>query len=292
MTVLRQPAAGPRGGAVNTRHAERARPFRAFTLIEVMIALFIFALVLMTIYSIWMGIMRGTRSGLKAAASVQRARIAMRSLEDAFLTVEMFSENGKYYYFIADASGDMSAISMVSRLPASFPGVGRYGDQVVRRVSFYTQPGTNGTAELMMSQMPMLLDTNNTGAEAYSLVLARDVSLFTLEFWDKQKEDWTTEWISTNQLPALVRISLGQGKTSGAMSTPQDLVTRIIAIPAAGGVLGAQAAGPLTPQPNDPALNNPALNNPYNNPALNNPYNNPALNNRYNNPALNNPLRR
>ena len=47
---------------------------QAFTILEIMIALFIFAMVLTAIYSIWHGIIKGTASGLKAAAEVQRSR--------------------------------------------------------------------------------------------------------------------------------------------------------------------------------------------------------------------------
>ena len=114
-----------------------ARPIReAFTLLEVMIAIMIFAMVLTAVYATWIAILRGTQAGVKAAAEVQRSRIAMRALEDAFLSAVMYTENSKYYYFVAESSGDMAGVSMVSRLPASFPGVGRYGDQIVRRVSF------------------------------------------------------------------------------------------------------------------------------------------------------------
>src|SRR5881394_2088881 len=105
---------------------------RGFTIIEVMIAIFIFALVLTAIYSTWFGILKGTKSGTTAAAAVQRSRIAMRAIEDAFLTMVMFNDNLKHYWFITEASGDFSGASFVARLPASFPGVGRYGDQIVR----------------------------------------------------------------------------------------------------------------------------------------------------------------
>jgi type II secretory pathway pseudopilin PulG len=210
----------------------RCRRSGAFTILELMVAIGIFAMVLVAIYSIWMAILKGSQAGLKAAAVVQRSRIAMRTLEDAFLTVAFFTENYKYYAFVADTSGDLAAVSMVARLPASFPGVGRYGDQVVRRVSFYTRSGPDGLTELVMTQAPMLMVTNSS-AEAYSLVLARDVTKFTLEFWDARENDWVDEWKWTNQLPKLVMISLGLGKKGGIGSDPQDEVMRIVALPAA-----------------------------------------------------------
>ncbi len=234
---------GERGFSLPTAN----RQSTAFTLLEVMIAIMIFAMVLTAIYATWIAILRGTKSGTTAAAEVQRSRIAIRTLEDAFLSAVMFTENSKYYYFSADNSRDMAGVSMVSRLPASFPGVGRYGDQVVRRVNFSTQPGKDRGQELVMSQAPMLLDTTSPSVTPYSLVLAKDVSLFTLEFWDMRQNDWVTEWINTNQLPRLVRISLGLGKVAGNASKPQDLVTRVVALPAIS-VAGVQAGpGPGFP---------------------------------------------
>ena len=52
-----------------------------FTILEVMMAIFIFALVLTAIYTTWLSILRGTKVSLDAAAAVQRSRIAMHALE-------------------------------------------------------------------------------------------------------------------------------------------------------------------------------------------------------------------
>ncbi len=232
------------------------RADRAFTLIEIMLAIMIFMMVLTAIYATWLAILKGSRAGLKAAAEVQRSRIAMRALEDAFLTVEMYTENMKWYAFETDTKGDLAAVSLVSRLPASFPGVGRYGDQVVRRVSFASQPGTNGGSDLVMAQAPML-QVRDDSAPPYSLVLARDVTLFSLEFYDVQKNEWKDEWRYTNTLPRLVRVSLGLG---GTASSPHDVVSRIIALPAAP-VFGVQsgpgfgAPGPAPGMPGTPGYN-------------------------------------
>jgi prepilin-type N-terminal cleavage/methylation domain-containing protein len=236
----------------------------AFTLLEVMIAIFVFGLVLMAIYSTWLAILKGSRAGMNAAAAVQRSRIAVRTLEDALLTVQMYNANVKQYYFVADTSGDFAALSLVSRLPESFPGVGRYGDQVVRRVSFYTQPGKDGGTELLMTQAPMLLRTN-ASVEPYSIVLAKEVSLFRLEFYDAQKDEWLDEWRYTNQLPRVVQVALGLGKAQGRSSDPQDVVTRIISIPSVAVTADIQGAGvpPVAPGlPGDPGLRDPKTGQP------------------------------
>jgi len=219
-----------------------------FTMLEVMIAIFIFALVLTAIYSTWFGILKGTKSGTNAAAAVQRSRIAMRAVEDAFLTMTMFNDNLRHYYFQTQSDSDFSGVSLVARLPASFPGVGRYGDQIVRRVTFTTQPGADGNYELIMNQAPMLLATDTGVVEPYSLVLAKDVTLFKLEFYDLQRSEWLEEWVNTNTLPKLVRVTLGQGKAKSSTYAPQDIVTRVIAVPAQP-VMGVQT-GPVTMQTN------------------------------------------
>jgi len=204
----------------------------AFTILEIMVAIFIFGMILTAIYSTWFGILKGTKSGTTAAARVQRSRIAMHAIQDAFLTMVMFNENIKHYYFYNESHGDFSSASFVARLPGSFPGVGRYGDQVVRRVNFYTQPGDEGGYNLVMSQAPMLLATNSGVVEPYTLVLAKDISMFVLEYYDIQKGEWLSEWVATNQLPRLVRFTLGQGKSKSSSYSPDDIETRIVAVPA------------------------------------------------------------
>lgn len=234
---------------MNTRRASRP----GFTILELMLAIGIFAMVLTAIYATWIAILKGSRAGLKAAAEVQRARIAMRTLEDAFNSTEMFVANMNYYLFVADTSGDMAAVSMAARLPAGFPGVGRYGDQIVRRVSFYTQPGKDGMYELIMTQAPILLATNSSH-EAYTLTLARDVTFFRMSFFDPRKNEWLDEWKYTNQLPKLVQIGLGLGKTGNDASKPYNLVTSLVALPSVAVQPDVQGGGPVPP-PGGPGVN-------------------------------------
>ncbi len=233
------------------------RPVRhaAFTILEVLLALGIFMMILTAIYATWMAILKGSRAGQQAAAEVQRSRIAMRTLEDAFTSTEYFVANMKHYLFFADTSGDMASVSLATRLPGSFLGIGRYGDQIVRRVSFYTQPGKDGMSELMMSQAPVLLNTNDS-TEAFTITLAKDVTMFALAFYDAQKNEWLDEWKYTNQLPKVVKIALGLGKDRNGKA--YDVATTIVALPSVGvapdvqGATFARPPGSGTGDPNMP----------------------------------------
>ena len=69
----------------------KSRTRRAFTLVEILVAMGILSLVLASIYSTWTAILRASKSGLDAAAAVQRARMAGRTIEESLGSAMMFS---------------------------------------------------------------------------------------------------------------------------------------------------------------------------------------------------------
>jgi prepilin-type N-terminal cleavage/methylation domain-containing protein len=188
----------------------RPRGLRAFTLIEVMIAMTIFGLVMVAIYSSWAAILRGSKVGLNAAAEAQRTRIATRAIREALTSAQLYVENIRYYSFMADTSADFAALSLVSRLPDSFPGSGMFGNQVVRRVSFTVESGPSGQRQLVLRQVP-LLEPPETAQTPYTIILAPNVHQFSMEFWNTNTLEWDPEWPFTNQLPKLVRFALSVG---------------------------------------------------------------------------------
>jgi len=205
-----------------------------FTIIEIMIAITIFALVMAAIYSTWSAVLRGSRIGMKAATEVQRMRVSVRALEEALGSTVMYVDNAKYYTFATDTSGSTAYISFVSRLPDSFPGSGLFGDQQVRRVCFYVQDGN-----LMLRQAPLLEATKKIG-KPYEIALAPNVSVFDMEFYDGMANKWYAEWISTNQLPKMVRIALSfSPNTQGRR--PESITIR--SIPLAGVAITRGGAG-------------------------------------------------
>jgi type II secretory pathway pseudopilin PulG len=203
----------------------RRRPLAdAFTIVEMMIAIGILAAVFAAVYSCWSAVSRGTQIGLKAAAEAHREHMTHRLLEEALMSAVMHQANQRYYSFVADTTTEFASLSFVSRVPPSFPGSGVFGKLNLRRLSFYVAPDTNGVACLYMSQMPMLLITNDL-QEPYVLKLASGVSEFRVNFWNGGApgapgaagasgapavaslagEEWTDEWTTTNRLPRLIQ---------------------------------------------------------------------------------------
>ena len=160
---------------LNSCRGHRGRPM-GFTVMEVMVAVFLFALILTMIYSTWRLIFQSSQAAIRSTTDAQRARMAMRTVEDALASATMFASNPRLYFFQADTSGQFAAVSFAADLSDSFPNSGLFGGERLRRVSFYVPPW--GT-DLVLEQNSLLADFEQ-GGEPASIVLAREVQLFQL----------------------------------------------------------------------------------------------------------------
>lgn len=202
----------------------------AFTLVEVMIAMTIFMMVMASIYACWASIVKGTKVGENAAAKAQRARVAVHTVEQALMCAQCYSYNNSYYTFQADSSNErFSALEFTARLPDTFLGGGYFGNQVMRHVTFYVKAGEDRQNNLVMRQFP-LLDANEE-KDPYEIVLARDVTRFSVEYWRPGDKDFSPDFLETNQLPKLVRITMGIGHVKNDFDRPNQVMVRLVNIP-------------------------------------------------------------
>jgi len=205
------------------------RRARAFTLVEILIAMGILSLVLAAIYSSWTAILRASKVGRDAAAAVQRARMAGRTIEECLGSTMLFSANQNYYSFRAE-NGDKASLSFVARLGPSFPRQGKFEGMDVRRVTFSVEDGRDGSRQLVLRQCPLLMELDEDEKQ-HPLVLASHVKEFKSEFWDARLNDWIDEWKQTNQLPSMVRVTLKLAD-SPYSSQVREEITRIVSLPA------------------------------------------------------------
>ena len=195
-----------------------------------MVSIAIFMIIMGSVIACWRCIVNGKMIAENAAAAAQRARIGIRTVEDALTTAEISNANIQYYAFLTDTSGKFASLSLAARLPADFPGSGLFGDNVMRRGTFDIE-NVDGINNLVMNQSPLLeaLDEQNT---PYPITLARDVSVFMLEFWSPPDNDWVVSFDPTNQFPPMIRVTLGVGHPGDHPDVPYDLIIRTVAMPA------------------------------------------------------------
>lgn len=206
---------------------------RGFTLIEILMAMAIFALVLTAIYATWTLILKSKKIGVEAAAQLQRERVAWRSIDEALNCVRSFQADQQHYAFVAE-NGSSPTLSFVARLPESFPRSGRFGDFDTRRVIFSLESGPKGQEQLVLRQHPVLMELNRD-EEENPYVLATGVDKMEFQFWDQRKNDWVDEWKMTNQLPKMLRLTLEFQRRDldhpYAAPVAREEVSRIIQLP-------------------------------------------------------------
>lgn len=200
-----------------------------FTLLEIMIALGIFSMVMVAAYSSWSAVLRSSRVGLRSAAESQQSRAALRVIEDALVSTHMFKDNIGLYAFVAENDGDDARMSFVSRLPLSFPRSGRFPGQPLRRLHFSVDQKANN---LVLRQTPLLAPEMDIDEQKTPLVLARNISVFQLQFFNIREEIWETEWLNTNDLPKVIQVTLGFRQGKDNRIDPGEVVTRTIHMPA------------------------------------------------------------
>jgi type II secretion system protein J len=212
----------------------RRKALRGFTIVEILTALFIFGMVVAAIFASWSAIVHGAASGNRAAATAQRSRVALRTLEEALGSTRSFVADVQYYSFDGE-NGTDPYLSFVTRLSPEFPRSGEFGEVNVRRVTFAVESGPDNDKRLVLRQSGLLTDMPED-EQNYPVVLAHGVQKFEMEFWDKQKADWLDEWTQTNQLPQMVKFTIQLGGD-------QDEITRIVALPSVAVQAGWQIPG-------------------------------------------------
>jgi type II secretion system protein J len=205
------------------------KPLRAFTLIEIMISIGILSLILAGIYSSWTAILRSKKVAIDTTASIQRARISVRILEDSLASAQIFVRNQAYYGFVAENGSD-ATLSFVARLAKSFPRSGKFGDLDVRRLTYSVEAGSDGAQQLVLRQNPVLMDLDPDEKEQ-PLVLAKNVRDFQMQFWDTKTGDWIDEWTQTNTLPKVVMITIKVADSAQSRGAQED-ITKIISVAA------------------------------------------------------------
>ena len=167
-------------------------PNAGFTLPEVLTAVVIVGLVLVTLYSCWAAVLGATQSSTIAVQDAQRERMAIRAITEALAGVSWY-ENRKEGPLRLDASLGFSNLKLISRVPPGFWGERALASYPLRRIEFVTEDVPGGESQLVMIQQAFLAPTNS--AKVHRTVLLPHVETFAVEVHSGAiSNSWESVW--------------------------------------------------------------------------------------------------
>ncbi|MFO0619022.1 MAG: type II secretion system protein GspJ [Polyangiaceae bacterium] len=209
--------------SVSTRIARRARA-RGLTLIEVIVALGIMALVSVVLYGAFDGMARTRTSLEKLGDRYQQGRSAIsrisRELQSAFISLHEpldASLTTRKTLFVGRSDRPADRVDFTSFSHLRVNAETHESDQ--NELSYFGSPNPNGGVDLVRRESKYIdADPQHGGVVQ---VLAEDVQLFKLEYLDGVSGQWNTSWDTTQldlaslRLPAQIRVELVLNRANG-----------------------------------------------------------------------------
>lgn len=196
---------------------------KGFSLLEVLIAVFILAIMSMMIWQITSNAYRGSEKTGRYNDIYQYARISLKKLTEdlamAFLigpAMQGKRPDGTVTFetgFTGEDQGDSDRVSFVSF--SNIRTIKNEKRSDIVKVEYYVEqcPDTEERTSCLMRKESFQLDKDikDTGS---AFPIAKKVKRFNLEYYDPVKQEWRADWstndpVYMNKLPRAVRISIG-----------------------------------------------------------------------------------
>ncbi len=204
----------------------------AFTLVEMVVAMAIFSLILAFVYKTFFSFAQTTKASAEATTKVQRDRIALKTIEDAFSGLVYYEQNQSIYGFVVNTEDyDYPSISFVSRVPPDFLGNKEFGSERLRRITFQVEDDEDYGRSLVMYQSSTLQPMESLEVEEPSRwVLGQDLDTFLMVFWSTINGEWVYEWTETNSIPTRIKFEMAYVRADGSAALAEDMQKREIII--------------------------------------------------------------
>ena len=193
----------------------RARRHSGFTLLEVLVAVAIMAMITaMVWYSInqtflAMDIVRADADTVRQARQVT-SRVP-HELAAAFLPANLSPTAAVKYEFVAEDEGDTDRVRFVTIAHTKLYQDVNESDQSEVEYFCESNPRKTGTFRLFRREDNVVDDRPDEGG--VTLMLAEDVKEFELSYYDANRDQWIEDWDTTrtdqsNRLPYAIRLKL------------------------------------------------------------------------------------
>ena len=204
----------------------KTRSREGFTLLEVMLAVTILAIVVTVVYQLWSTSLTAWKRGTAASETAQRQRIVMETLTELTRSAVLIPSDKKLYQLTGSSDEGRSIISFVTASDVLLPA----NEAVLagmRRVRILLENDEYGRPFLGMLNEPVLTADN---AEPLPMhVLSADVVGFSVRFRNSTDGTWKEFWDEATKVPGAVEY------TVAFANGQQDpiIVTRAIELPGA-----------------------------------------------------------
>jgi prepilin-type N-terminal cleavage/methylation domain-containing protein len=214
---------------LNTFRA-RMRQRGGFTLLEIMLAVTILAVIITAVYNTWSAALTAWKRGTQITDTFQRQRIVLDTLSELTTSAVFYGAKPELYAVTgthSDTAGD--SVSFVTASDVLLPpGEGIAAG--MRRVTLSLENDKDGNVFLGLVNAPALEDPD---ADTQNLihVLSADVTGFTVRYLDPQNATWVDHWEEKTRTPSALEFTVTF--RAGSAGTAPVTVTRQVDIPAA-----------------------------------------------------------
>ena len=215
------------------------RPESAFTLLEVMLAATILALVITAVYTTWSAGLAGWKRSATVTENLQRERIVMDTLVDLTQSAVFFNSKDSLY----EVEGTREAqtgdtISFVTGSDLLLPQM-ESAAAGMRRVTIAMGSDAWGRPFLGIVNAPALVPER--APDPVTHILSANVCGFAVRYRDPRSVSWVDQWEEGNLIPSAIEYTVAFGVNDGR--TPPVVVTRTVELPAAQYAMQATGQG-------------------------------------------------
>jgi general secretion pathway protein J len=198
---------------------------RAFTLLEIMLAVTIMTMVVTVVYSTWNVAFKSWRRSSEITESLQRQRIVMGVLTDLTSSAVYFGSDTKMYGVLGkENSGEGAEVSFVTSSDAALPP-GEVALLGLRRVTLKLDTDSEGRKCLSLANDPAAGLPLGESEEVWHAI-SYDVTGLDIRYQDARDQNWYESWREDLTLPKAIEYSITFAAADDR-SQPVTIVRRV-----------------------------------------------------------------
>ena len=221
-----------------------------FTLVEVLLAMTILSMLIISVYAVWSASLMGWRRGSDASEVFQRQRIVMETLTELAQSAIYYSASPDLYAIVGAKNPRLGdSVSFVTASDAFLPP-SEANDIGMRRVTISLEQDEYRRTYLAIVNQPALSVDKDSKQELQAHVISMDVSGLFVRYRDPHDGSWNDKWEDASSIPDAMEFTVVFGQPGDRL--PPVVVTRAIDLPVAdfiaspGGIPGLGGGSPST----------------------------------------------